>query len=745
MSDRNLRLSVSFEALDRLSGPIKRLMAGSKGLGREFKKLQDETKSLQRSQEKIAESKALQQAMEANHKSIDEMRRRARMLRMEMEQGGKPTKEMRAELRALESGSRKLSRTVEGQSKQLGKLKSSLSEAGVDVNRLTDEERRLGRQLDENNAKLKQQKDKLAQIGKMRQRGEKLKGAGDRISGAGIGASVGVTAPIVGVGAAAFKAAMDVAEMQSAFDVTFGKSAASARQWAEQTGNTLQRSTQEMQAMSMSYMDLFSKSMNHDQAVKMSKEFTVLTQDLASFKNLANETSKEKIFSGLIGEAEPLRAVGVMLSENAVKAKAMAMGLGKGSKELSESDKMVARAALIREQLANAQGDVIRTQDSTANRLKAASTAWDELKVTIGDKLLPKLTPVIDAFTRMLSAFGSLPPGMQSFIIWAAMVAALVGPILTGVGAMISIFGGLMTVASGLAIGIAPLLGIIALVAAGIAAAAYLIYENWDWLAAQFRPLMGTIMGLWTKLQGLFAAGQGNAQLRAFGEMVRGVFGSVVVGAIQTFVRVVQAAFGIIGGVIDAISALLRGDFAGVWQAVKTIFRSGLDGVVSILMGFTQIFFNVGSHLVNGLVNGLKASWQSIKNTLFSLAQTLPVPVQKALGIQSPSRVFMALGAHLTSGLAKGIDRTRQNPIASARSLASGVAAAGSSGISRGSALPASAPAGAAGRAPQAAGPTIVNVYGAPGQSVEELANVVIRKLEQAKGVKARSSYEGDR
>lgn len=42
-------------------------------------------------------------------------------------------------------------------------------------------------------------------------------------------------------------------------------------------------------------------------------------------------------------------------------------------------------------------------------------------------------------------------------------------------------------------------------------------------------------------------------------------------------------------------------------------------------------------------------------------------------------------------------------------------------------------------------GSITIQVYGAPGQSVEELASVVMRKLEQAKGVKARSSYEGDR
>lgn len=745
MSDRNLRLSVSFDAIDRLGGTIKRLAAGAKGLGKDFGKLQGEAKALQRSQEKIAASKALQQSMAENHKSLDEMRRRARALRMEIAQSGKPTKEMRAELKALEGGASKLSRTVEGQSKEFGKLKSSLTSAGIDVSRLTDEERRLGRQIEENNAHLDRQKKRLAQVGNLRAQGEKLKSAGSAVSGAGITASVGVTAPIAAFGGAAFKAAMDAHEMESAFEVTFGRSAKTMRQWAETTGDEMQRSTQEMMEMSMSYQDLLSKQMDPAKAVEMSKKMTVLTQDLASFKNLSNDVSKQKLFSGLIGEAEPLRAVGVMLSDDAVKAKGFAMGLGKGKKELSDGEKVIARYALITEQLANAQGDVMRTQDSTANRLKAASTAWDELKVKIGDELLPKLTPVIDTFTRMLTLFGNLPPGMQSFIIWAAMVAAMVGPILTGVGALISIFGGLATMASGLAIGFAPLLGMVALVVAAVAGAAYLIYNNWDWLVQQFRPLIDVIVGLWGKLQNLFAAGKGSAELQAFGAMISNVFGGVITAVIQTFVGVVTAAFSIIGGAIDMLSAIIRGDFAGMWQAAKNIFRAGLEGIVSILVGFGQAFAAIGTALVDGLIGGLRARWEGLKSIFFALAKELPVPVQKALGINSPSRVFMEMGNHLTSGLALGIDRTRRLPMDSARRLASGVAAAGNAGLAKqGSALSSrAAPSGSI--TASGGGPITLNVYGAPGQSVNDLANAVIRKLEQFKGIKARSSYEGDR
>ena len=61
----------------------------------------------------------------------------------------------------------------------------------------------------------------------------------------------------------------------------------------------------------------------------------------------------DKIRSGLAGEAEPLRPLGIMLSEDAVKVEAVAMGLTRVKRELTEQEKILARMSLI----ARADGD----------------------------------------------------------------------------------------------------------------------------------------------------------------------------------------------------------------------------------------------------------------------------------------------------------------------------------------------------------------------------------------------------
>lgn len=261
---------------------------------------------------------------------------------------------------------------------------------------------------------------------------------GKKMAGIGRNLSVAVTAPLAALGVASFKAASDAAEMESAFDVSFGASAKSVKKWAEETGNAMGRSTQEMMGMAASFQDILKKQMNPGEASELSKTLTVLTQDLASFKNLSNEVAQQKIFSGLIGEAEPLRAVGVLLSATAVEAKALEMGLAATKKEITEGAKVQARAALIMEQLSDAQGDVIRTSDSTENQIKTASAAFEEMRVAIGQKLIPALTPLITGITSMLEKFNELSPGMQKAIVVTAGLAAAIGPLLIIIGSVVS-------------------------------------------------------------------------------------------------------------------------------------------------------------------------------------------------------------------------------------------------------------------------------------------------------------------
>lgn len=106
--------------------------------------------------------------------------------------------------------------------------------------------------------------------------------------------------------------------------------------------------------------------------------------DAASLFNSSLPEALEKIRAGLVGESEPLRAYGVMLSEAAVQQEALRFGLAKTKDTLTESAKIMARASLIEKGLAVAKGDHERTQDGLNNSLKEAAGRFTNLTEKLG-------------------------------------------------------------------------------------------------------------------------------------------------------------------------------------------------------------------------------------------------------------------------------------------------------------------------------------------------------------------------
>lgn len=316
--------------------------------------------------------------------------------------------------------------------------------------------------------------------------------------------SIGITAPIAAFATTSFNAATDAAELQSSFDQTFGAMSATMNKWAEDTGDALGRSTQEMQKAANTFGIFFNTAVDPAKAAIMSQTFSQLAQDLGSFYNTDTETAIEKLRSGLSGESEPLRDFGVFLTEANVSAKAMEMGLSGVGNELTEQEKILARYQLILEATKNAQGDIGRTSSGTANQIRASQAAFEELQVEVGTKLLPVLTPLITKLGEALTWFSNLPEPVKNWTWGIAAASAAIGPLLLGVGGIVSTFGtllplllkigplwtGLATIISGTVIpvlvavgralmGLAIAGGPITLIVAGVTAV-YLAWKNWD-------------------------------------------------------------------------------------------------------------------------------------------------------------------------------------------------------------------------------------------------------------------------
>ena len=231
-------------------------------------------------------------------------------------------------------------------------------------------------------------------------------GGGSAIAGAGI----------VVLGALAAKATVDVAvrtaEMASAVQeqvngvkVTFGEASDTVTDFAQTTADAFGISERAALQAANRLGGVFKAfGVGRGEAAALSKDFVALAGDLASFKDIAPEEALTALSAGLVGEAEPLRRLGVTLSEATVQAKAFEIGIARQGEKLTDQQKILARVALIQEQTTDAQGDAARTSGSLANQQRQLSANFEELGATIGAATLPLVNFVVKGLNIALDA-----------------------------------------------------------------------------------------------------------------------------------------------------------------------------------------------------------------------------------------------------------------------------------------------------------------------------------------------------
>ena len=141
----------------------------------------------------------------------------------------------------------------------------------------------------------------FSELQKEMQKAEKfMKSAGKQITDIGKTLTLGITAPILGIGAAAVNAASDFKEVQNVIDTAFGDSAKKVDEWAKTAIESYGLS--ELQAKqfagTMRAM-LGSMGLTASEADDMSLSLSSLAGDMASFYNLDPSEAFEKLRSGI--------------------------------------------------------------------------------------------------------------------------------------------------------------------------------------------------------------------------------------------------------------------------------------------------------------------------------------------------------------------------------------------------------------------------------------------------------------
>lgn len=156
--------------------------------------------------------------------------------------------------------------------------------------------------------------------------------------------------------------------------------------------------------------------MASDKAYVLSKNLTQLGYDLASLKNIPVAESFTKIQAAISGELEPIRRLGVDISNARLQQELLNLGYSQSVSTLSQADKAVLRYIAIMKQTTDAQGDFARTISSPANQIKILKAQLNSLARSVGSLLYPALKSILPPLIAAVELVKELVTGIASLM-----------------------------------------------------------------------------------------------------------------------------------------------------------------------------------------------------------------------------------------------------------------------------------------------------------------------------------------
>lgn len=187
-------------------------------------------------------------------------------------------------------------------------------------------------------------------------------------------------------------------ETQSKFNTTFGREgAAQVQSFIDQFGTLMglnRTMAQEMTATGGAIVQGMGAS--REASAQFATQMVKLAGDLQSFHNVPIADTFRAIRSGMTGEFESLKTLGIVLRQTEIDQRALSQTNKASEKDLTQLERATAAYSLMVERAGPALGDLERTQDSTANRARNLKAEYENLKIELATGLLPVFASVID-------------------------------------------------------------------------------------------------------------------------------------------------------------------------------------------------------------------------------------------------------------------------------------------------------------------------------------------------------------
>lgn len=214
-------------------------------------------------------------------------------------------------------------------------------------------------------------------------------------------AAVGIAKTLFGF----VNSAMAATETLNLFEVSMGGATVEAEKFVQATNDAFGFDQTNIRS-AIGTFGLLSRSMglNNENAKTLSENTYKLGVDLASLTNVPINQVMADLRSGLVGQSETVYKYGIDVTEASLKTEAMAQGIEKSVRNMSQGEKMALRYAVMLKQSKLAQGDFANTIDTAANQSRILKEQLASLSRAIGSVFIPILTAVLPYLNGFVSA-----------------------------------------------------------------------------------------------------------------------------------------------------------------------------------------------------------------------------------------------------------------------------------------------------------------------------------------------------
>lgn len=403
--------------------------------------------------------------------------------------------------------------------------------------------------------------------------------------------------------------------------------------------------------------------------------------------------------------------------------------------------------------------------------IEKLKSSLDVLTTSLGSIIAEYLTPVIEKIQGVIDMFMAMDEETKKQIVTIAGIVAAIGPVLlvggkiiSGIGTIVSAMGTVATFIGGTLIPAitaisAPVLAVVAAVAALAAGFVYLyktnddfrnkvnelvsgIKENFGQMIETIKPaldeLFTTIKTIVGELVEVFKQFMKAAE-PVFEFIATGIAG-VINGVMQAATPIINAVNSIIkmvSSVVKGLFSLLTGDFKGFASNMKDALKSMLDAIKSLLEAklafFKGIFETFGDGLgakamqwgidmISNLIEGIKSMIDRVGDAISDVADVIASFIhfsEPDQGSLANFNSFMPdMMRQMASGITKGIPMVENAMDNLTKTM---VPTMGGINVS-----------GAGGTNNNISNAISINVYGAQGQDVNALAEIIQDKINSA-------------